>query len=193
VRTDEFWAIVAAARADVDDTVADADEVAEALVDQLSGLTPAQIIEFELALDEVMVPSYRWDLWAAAYLMNGGCSDDCFDYFRGWLVAQGRVVWDAALANPDSLADIVTLETEDESFDGEDVLGAASDAYEQVTGDEEGFWSALERAREAAPQADAGTDPVGEEFDFDDEDEMRSRLPRLSAIYLEDDEGAGDD
>jgi hypothetical protein len=29
-------------------------------------------------------------MWVAAYLMNGGCSDDGFDYFRGWLIAQGR-------------------------------------------------------------------------------------------------------
>ena len=37
--------------------------------------------------------SYDWNLWGAAYLMKGGCSDDAFDYFRGWLVAQGRRVW----------------------------------------------------------------------------------------------------
>ena len=24
---------------------------------------------------------------------NGGCSDDGFDYFRGWLIAQGREVF----------------------------------------------------------------------------------------------------
>jgi hypothetical protein len=30
------------------------------------------------------------DQWGAAYLANGGCSDDGFDYFRGWLIGQGR-------------------------------------------------------------------------------------------------------
>ena len=39
-----------------------------------------------------MDDSYRWDLWGAAYLANGGCSDDGFDYFRGWLIGQGRKV-----------------------------------------------------------------------------------------------------
>jgi hypothetical protein len=52
-----------------------------------------------------MAESYRWDLWGAAYLINGGCSDDGFDYFRGWLLSQGRAIWQATLADPDSLAD----------------------------------------------------------------------------------------
>lgn len=40
----------------------------------------------------------------AAYLINGGRSDDGFDHFRGWLLTQGRATWQAALAEPDSLA-----------------------------------------------------------------------------------------
>ncbi len=75
-----------------------------------------------------MRTSYRWDLWGAAFVINGGCSDDGFDYFRGWLMLQGRDVWEAALRDPESLADV--------SFDGdagcEDVLYAAGKAYEQV-------------------------------------------------------------
>jgi hypothetical protein len=38
-----------------------------------------------------------------AYQLNGGCSDDCFVYFRCWLLAQGRASWEAALGDPDSL------------------------------------------------------------------------------------------
>ena len=37
-------------------------------------------------------------LWDAAYLINGGCSDDGFDYFRGWLVDQGRETFERCLA-----------------------------------------------------------------------------------------------
>ena len=32
---------------------------------------------------------YRWDMWAAAYLIGGGCSDDGFIDFRAGLIAQG--------------------------------------------------------------------------------------------------------
>ncbi len=45
-----------------------------------------------------------------AYQLNGGCSDDCFVYFRFvyfrcWLLAQGRATWEAALCDPDSVVD----------------------------------------------------------------------------------------
>ncbi|MFE5591185.1 DUF4240 domain-containing protein [Streptomyces sp. NPDC056549] len=33
----------------------------------------------------------------AAYMVNGGCCDDGFDYFRGWLIAQGRNVFERAV------------------------------------------------------------------------------------------------
>jgi hypothetical protein len=58
-----------------------------------------------------------------------------------------------------------------------------------VTGDEERFWDALERARSTDPTADSQPeDPSGEEFDFDfdDQEQMRAHLPRLAAIFLTD-------
>jgi hypothetical protein len=64
--------------------------------------------------------AYRWDLWAAAYVINGGASDDGFEYFLGWLMAQGRTRWEATRADPDSLADIVDADTGD--LDGEELL-----------------------------------------------------------------------
>lgn len=48
---------------------------------------------------------YRWELWAAAYLIGGGRSDDSFIDFRAGLIAQGRDWYDKAAASPDSLAD----------------------------------------------------------------------------------------
>ena len=46
--------------------------------------------------------AYRTDVWALAYLLRGGCSDDSLDAFRGWLILQGRKVFEATLADPDS-------------------------------------------------------------------------------------------
>lgn len=45
-------------------------------------------------------------LFAAAVLINGGSSDDRFTDFTAWLVVQGKTVYESALANPDSLAQI---------------------------------------------------------------------------------------
>lgn len=74
-----------------------------------------------------------WNLWGAAYVINGGCSDDCFEYFRGWLVLQGRETFERALANPDSLAVHPQLEGAAEL---EEVLYVARTVYQAKTGKE---------------------------------------------------------
>ena len=47
----------------------------------------------------------RKDLWAAAYTLMGGCSDDSFMDFRTWLLLQGRDAIEAVVRDPDVLAD----------------------------------------------------------------------------------------
>jgi len=98
-----FWDIIAASRKQ-------AGGIQDAQVDALTTLLSALKIEdiegFEACFSEMMARSYRWELWAAAYLVQGGCSDDCFDYFRFWLISMGRETFDAVLANPDTLASI---------------------------------------------------------------------------------------
>ena len=50
--------------------------------------------------------AYQYGLWTAASVIErGGCTDDGFIDFRGWLIAQGREVYMATLKDPDSLAD----------------------------------------------------------------------------------------
>lgn len=48
--------------------------------------------------------AYRNDLWAVAFIVMGGCSNDCFMDFRNWLVTRPKSTYDAALSNPDTLA-----------------------------------------------------------------------------------------
>jgi hypothetical protein len=57
-----------------------------------------------------MADSYRNLLWAAAYLINGGCSDDGFESFRCWLIVQGRTVFERSVADPDTLADLPVIQ-----------------------------------------------------------------------------------
>jgi hypothetical protein len=184
VDRDEFWELVDRACATVGKTVTaeDAEAVASQVVSRLTALGPTTAVEFQLAFDAINDEAYRWDLWAAAYLMRGGCSDDGFDYFRGWLVAQGRAVWERALDAPDSLSD-VGVDPDDDMVECEDVLGAARTAYEGATGEGEAFWEAVDAARGDRREVGFGG-PAGEDFDFDDAEQMRARLPRLAAIYL---------
>lgn len=100
---DSFWNIIdhsAASEANPDAQLAD-------LRTSLSRLSPSQIADFERLFDETMRQSYSWDLWGAAYIANGGASDDGFEYFRCWLISKGRKVFEKVVADPDSLADVL--------------------------------------------------------------------------------------
>jgi hypothetical protein len=80
-------------------------------------------------------------------------------------------VFEAALADPDSLADVVTVDDADEA-ECEAMLGAARDAYRRAT------------------SADLPMDSIirlpelGDSWDFDDEAECRRRYPRLTEIFF---------
>ncbi|MEP7763450.1 DUF4240 domain-containing protein [Sanguibacter sp. 25GB23B1] len=167
---DTYWTLVEQARERATET--DAEAVAAALTEILVERGAPAARGAHSAYSALAAQAYGWPLWGAAYTINGGCSDDGFEYFIGWLVAQGREVFERAVADPDSLADVVDEDTEAE---GEDVMAAAWVASTTLTGDD-----------------DDGTDhgttplpPLGEGWDFDDDDLVREHYPRLAAIFLD--------
>jgi hypothetical protein len=180
---EQFWALIEAAKAA---SGGDCKRQAAQLVAALRQRSPDDILAYHRVELELMAESYRWDLWGAAYLINGGCSDDGFDYFRGWLLTQGRATWEAAVADPDSLAahPQVRARSRQEAWAGslwcERVLGAAYDAYQAVTGQEFTVEVAAETPLDAANKD--GEFSMGEDFDFEDAEEMRQRYPRLWAV-----------
>ncbi len=132
--TATFWRLIEAAKAASGD---DCERQAQRVEQHLVTLSPEEIQSFDRILWEQMRVSYDNDLWAAAYIINGGCSDDGFDYFRGWLIAQGEAVFHNALQNPDTLSDYVTPEGADsDGYECGDMLGVAWHAYKDCTSQE---------------------------------------------------------
>lgn len=169
---DEFWHHVRAARR------RDPDEHADRLAARLARLPAGDILAFGRWWHVQEARSYTWDLWGAAYLVNGGCSDDGFEDFRNWLILQGREVFEAALKDPDSLAAALGGDAEVEVE-----CHPAYDAYCAATGTDD-YAAAL-----AAKYPDLPDFPtLGGRWDFDDEDEMRRRYPKLFAAYLSDED-----
>ncbi|QEC67010.1 DUF4240 domain-containing protein [Panacibacter ginsenosidivorans] len=60
------------------------------LTEKLELLSTEEIIKFNRLFSLLMAKSFSYKIWEAAYALNGGCSDDAFEYFRSWLIAQGR-------------------------------------------------------------------------------------------------------
>lgn len=87
-----------------------------------------EIISFYRVFQDLMNESYHFDLWAAAYIINDGCTEDEFDYFRGWLISQGETVFTNALADPESLVDVIPEKSEEKTF-FENIIYAAGRVY----------------------------------------------------------------
>lgn len=101
------------------------------LLASLQRLEAEEIVAFDVFLQEQLERAYRWDLWAVAYLVMGGCSDDSFLTFRAWLIAQGETYFEAALNDPPSAA----LAIQPGDRPGlESLLYVAANAHEAVAG-----------------------------------------------------------
>jgi hypothetical protein len=127
---DQFWAIVQKA---VDEAGDDEDEYLEVVMHELSKLSLKEMVGFRLRTDKLLYDSYTSEMWCAGYLMNGGCSDDGFEYFRLWVISRGRKVYEAALVNPDNLIDYIAEDAEVDFFEFELFWYAAIDAFEEAT------------------------------------------------------------
>ena len=85
-----------------------------------------------------MNDSYQSRLWGTTYVLMGGCSDDAFDYFRGWLIGQGEEIYYKVMKDPEFLADYINKDNlDDEGFpQNEELLSVGVDAYTLIkTGD----------------------------------------------------------
>jgi hypothetical protein len=75
------------------------------LESELSKLSEEEILGFQYRWNYFHRKSYNQELWAVAYTVLCGCGDDCFDYFRYWLITRGQEVYEKAIQNADSLCD----------------------------------------------------------------------------------------
>lgn len=139
------------------------------LAARLEALEPEAIAAFQHHFDEEHARAYTWALWGAAYLMEGGCSDDGFIDFRYGLISRGQKIFESALAEPDSLA---VLLDEDDFLSNEEFGYVAAEVYENKTG------TAIPRDGTTHP-----ADPAGEDWDFDDEELCAAKLPKLWAKF----------
>lgn len=126
---DRWWDIIERSRKGAKESDAQAERLIALLSKELSA---AEIMAFDTFLQERIRDAFRTDLWAVAYIMNGGCSDDGFDYFLGWLICKGKAHYEAALAKPENAAKRV--KPDDEPFENEVVYYGPSRAWAAKTG-----------------------------------------------------------
>lgn len=111
---------------------ADQSEQEEFLIREIGNLTPAQMIGFRLRTDKLLYDTYNSEMWCAGFIMNGGCSDDGFEYFRNWVISRGKETYYKAKQNPDNLIDEANAQMDVYEF--ESFWYVALKAFEQKTG-----------------------------------------------------------
>ena len=160
----------------------DMDAMLAYLKDRLVSMGPTQAQNFHDIIHAYEDLADKFGLWDAAGIMKEyGCSDDGFIDFRAWLIAQGREVYFAALADPDSLADVVPYG--DCCFEQLSYVGDY--AYEQLTGKsayDQTDWSAYEALLMKLEQDIVYKDGI--EFPREGAD-LKKYLPRLCAKHPE--------
>ena len=163
----QFWEIVAQSRPS---QATHPEDCEPRLVELLKRLDADEIVQWNHIFDKLANDAYTCDQIAACNLINGGASDDGFCYYRCWLVGMGQEVYENALANPDSLADVVSGDYEAQA----EIYDAANRAWMAVTGNPDTM---------PYPASDETTQLQGEDWDIDDKAEVARRLPKLSAMY----------
>ena len=163
---DEFWGLI-----DEVNKAAGGDPEAKekTLAARLRALEPDAVLAFAQHFDAKFDQAYSWPLWAAAYIINGGCGDDSFMDFRSCVVFLGRDLYQATLKAPDSLAAQEVALLEDLFHEG--LQYVAGTVYEEKTG-------GLPARRRAAP-----LEPSGEDWDEDDEEQLERLCPELSKRF----------
>lgn len=164
---DHFWEIIQLTH---DKANGEFDAQQSEMTKALHKLSPQDIIHFDNRFRELRGRAYDWQLWAAIYIIHGGCSDDSFIDFRGWVISQGKEFYYKTVADPETLVDI---DEEKIEVDWEGMGYVPSTVFEELTG------------KEITSEYRENQDIKGTEWDEESNDELKLMFPKLWAKYAD--------
>ncbi len=163
IDAEKFWKIIAVSKTN---SSGDYEKQQVELQKELLKLPAIEILEFANKFRALRGEVYNWNFWAAAYIINGGCSDDCFSDFRGWLIGQGKTTFENAVENIETLSEL----SETNGGDWEGLSYIPSDAYEKKIGND--MPNGIRENFEI----------TGEEWD-EEGDDLKNKFPKLWAKF----------
>jgi hypothetical protein len=161
---DNFWEII---KTTYEKSGGDFEKQQEALKEALRKFTPQEVLLFDNTFRQLRGNAYDWKLWGAIYVIHGGCADDSFNDFRGWLIAQGKDFYYRTLQDPETL---INVDQDRIEVDWEGMGYIPAEIFEELTGQEmpNGFKE--------------NQDIKGEEWK-EDGDDLKRMFPKLYAKY----------
>lgn len=167
-----FWELIEKSNEQAE---GDVDYAMDLLRNSLEELEAESILKFHNIFQEYHNISNKNKLWAAAYVINGGCSDDGFDYFRGWLIAQGKSVFMKALEKLDEIEDA----------ECEYIMSVAGSAYLEKFSDGSAGWDKFYSGIKLNPLTQSEIDSIHSEIVYGDDMDIEWEEEDLAEIAPE--------
>ena len=121
-----FWDIIEIARNNSENN----SEFIEVLSNNLESFKATEIRRFEKIFLTKFEELNYWEIWALAYIVQRGCGNDGFDYFKSWVISKGQKAFETIKD-----LDVNKLKTFfDEDSQLEEMLNLAENVYELKTG-----------------------------------------------------------
>lgn len=148
-----FWKLIDTTR---QASGGDHDTHSKMLVEALAYYSVEDISSFDDIANDFYDRANLAQLWDASRMIMCGCSEDNFDDFRDWLIAQGQHAYESYVKNPDLLSDVVTLQDREDMMNLPTLMiqSVAREAYQRKTGEEMPFRLYLYSARRGKSHRD---------------------------------------
>lgn len=142
----------------------------EAIVAAWQVLPMLELVVVDFLLQRQLKRANERTLRTVCYLINTNNDPDTFRAFRGWLMLQGRAVFDAAIEDADTLADAVATTKDERPLLAPKTAMLARIAHKRAVGHHvPHVWS---------PTSDTGALPPEVHYS----DNLNARFPRLMAV-----------
>ena len=166
----KFWQLIEYSRGDFDPHRRNGNHDRQIeLVREALGVLPLKELEdYETIFYEYFFQCYTWAHWLAIHLIEGGVSDDCFDYFRAWMISMGEKPFVEMLSIADNVADFAKAPGVEAPY-AADFLEAARQIYEERTGN---------NFPDSCYTVERPSDPVGQAWRSEDFEYFKTAFPK---------------
>lgn len=183
VNQEVFWAIIDTAK---NATNGDLGKMSKHIMNDLYKLSIEGVVKFDLIVHGYVALCRGDRLWSIAAAIKEHCTDDSFEDFQYWLIAQGKDIYYAALKNPDVLAD---LEIRCDPVYGVaeycDLRYLAEDIYQDMAGVEMNFDSFRTQYLEIKDNLKKTIQYVEDFYQYISPSEFPIKFPKITDKYLE--------
>ena len=155
MKHEQFWNIIEKGR-----KTQNCEELNDIVQKELEKLSLEELVSYHKLFHEFYSALYTWDIWHGAYIILGGCGDDCFMDFRGSIISLGRETYENTMLNPDWLINLDETALSEKLYNAE-FQGLAPFVYEEKTSKD----IYAEYRFQMEPHK-----PIGEKIDIESED-----------------------